>query len=61
MTFPPLLVLLFHCAPFIIIFSLVVSLSLYISSLSGAEMLPQAVGYRENKKERKRKKEMGVV
>lgn len=61
LSWPPPPPLLFHCAPFIIFFSHFVSLSLSIFFLSGAEKLPQAVGYRKNKKERKRKKEMGVV
>lgn len=59
MTPPP--VLLLHCAPFIFFFfPFCLPVSLYFF-LSGAEKLPQAVGYRKNKKERKRKKEMGVV
>lgn len=58
MTPPPFA---FSLCSFYYFFSHFVSLSLSIFFLSGAEKLPQAVGYRKNKKERKRKKEMGVV
>lgn len=51
----------FSLCSFYFIFFPILSPCLSLFFLSGAEKLPQAVGYRKNKKERKRKKEMGVV